>query len=1671
MQYRLSLLSQELHVELDQLISAISLIGEQPSPEELSQLELPLELIGNIVGVIAMATQPRDPLFGYVEAIKRLLHKWTTDEKALVVKEKQVALSACLAFQDYLGCAQSDATYSCLGLFSAYGAVCGLLSEACHPIDMWGGKTQEDTLIRLTNEPFSVMLMESAKLRLSKVDEGTQTTHPAQLESIMLSILRRDNMADQGQEVLRLGQTMCDIRICHATSRTVDVLGGTMLRCIFEAMDSGDLDLDIWLKRALLGSLDWLNIKAECSINTLAFFCYLAWQKRCVRLRPQGQLQRLQLSNSDLEALASHSGWDSVSGADYSRPSFLGASHTKTDQLLHFLTKAKKALEDWAAESMPRPADRAILSLVMSPLLEALSSIPSDDESLADELVRVFNSSEDLQSRAILVEVATSFLTLEALASPHTKYAAEQQSSRFSELARRIKFTRDLLEPGAIPPWMLSLHKQKSWSKAIEQLAQEIRLRLVNIEEGFGSEKYAYCISQVQSLVSVASILNWRLFEQAGRSVLADLQRFADLDESQRVAANSALTHNLAAMSLFVDCFSSIGDGALSLFSFDEQRKLLIGRATTTESLPELPSTETEVVLAVPLQNSVEAPKNSTQVEFDEEIVSIFLLEAEELLSDAKKACARLEVMPDDTEQAIGLRRIFHTLKGGSRMAGWQNFAGKAAQTEQSFNEMLSEKLPANDHFLAHVRNAIDQLCDALSQYTDSQIKLDDPAVSVLAKLRQAGLDETNEFNQDQTQETKTIGDVQISLPMFNAYLNEADEYSRQLLAALSEWAIDDTQPLPTGVMLWAHTLAGSSATVGFSSLATLAKTIEQILERIEQEEYNYPNLAKDLVLGAEDVRRLLHQFAVGILKDPDEAISSQLEWLLVQPQVAPAADPEPVSKSLVSAQPDAAKLHEPNLEQSMTSIFQEEASVLLPSLGLALRLWIHSANGNDGPEQRIEALRLLHTLKGSARLVGQTHLADQAHQLETVIESYPEIPSAEQAAKLLSLYDAMELQRGQIPVVAQGVIRTLTHSSVPSQPVALPANSSETIRVKLGLIDQLINDSGEIMIARARMYAEIERSQHTLADMGGQVNRLREQLRELELQTESQMQSRQAQFSDQAHTFDPLELDRFTRTQELTRFMAEALADISTLQRSLLRSLNATEDDLAAQARQSRDLQRHLLQTRMVAFDSVVERLHRLVRITSLELNKPAELSIVGGTQEIDRSVLERVTPAFEHLIRNAIVHGIESKERRSQAGKPDVGLIQIQLVQTGNDVEVTLRDDGGGLDFEAIRNKAAALNKTAANRLNLDDPLALIFISGVSTAQSVSELAGRGIGLDVVRAQVLALGGRIEVQSSPGVGTTFKMVLPLTTAVTHIVMVRMGNVLTALPSNLVQTVIRAKPQEIKAAKLAGQWEIGTAPIPFHTLESLLHYPKRLTESVQPNTSSQASVPSVLILTSSSQSIALFVDEVLGNHEVVVKNLGPQLAQMPGLSGMTVLPTGETVLIYNPVSLAAVYGLHAQGGGEPLEQEAFECVRNASDSERPSGLDTDMPLTLAPLVLVVDDSITMRRVLQRVLLREGFRVAIAADGKQALEALRVELPAMILSDVEMPRMDGFELLKQIRSSERTQQIPVVMITSRIADKHREHAKELGANEYLGKPYSEDELIRVLARYLPKVSP
>ena len=909
---------------------------------------------------------------------------------------------------------------------------------------------------------------------------------------------------------------------------------------------------------------------------------------------------------------------------------------------------------------------------------------------------------------------------------------------------------------------------------------------------------------------------------------------------------------------------------------------------------------------------------------------------------------------------------------------------------------------------------------------------------------------------------------------LYDIFREEARGHLQTLVDSYAVIDADPSAPTTFEMTRAAHTLGGIAATVGLMPLNRLAVALEHALLRRDG------SGQAESIEGIETVRQAIitleEMFAgLAMQRSPDEqtqliaALEDVFHAALPGEERLPAGAeiiampgqaeaPEVVAEALHVAPVPALPLLNDELDEQLLPIFLEEAVDLTRDLTTQVRAWRGDLAGDAAPHA---IARLLHTFKGSARMAGAMNLGEATHQLEARVEEALRAGHVTPAFidEIENGCDALDqvverLRAGPQEPVAPEVQHTAAEMPAvagPLPPVETEADAEAeasgqrpTLRVRADLIDRLVSEAGELSIARTRIEGEMRSLKGSLLELTENVIRLRRQLREIEIQAESQIQARVAQTPDSEVDFDPLELDRFTRFQELTRFMAESVNDVATVQQSLLKNLDDANAAILAQSRLNRSLQQELMGVRMVPFASQTERLYRIVRQTAKEVGKRANLDIVGGQVDIDRSVLDKMLAPIEHMLRNAVTHGVESREERLAAGKPEAGEIVIKLSQEGNEIILAMSDDGKGLDLARIRARAEAMGLLqpgqAADEKTLYD---FIFQPGFSTATEVTQLSGRGVGMDVVKTEVGEIGGRIEIQSQLGQGTTFRLYLPLTLAVTQTLLVRVGTHLYAVPSTMIEQVKEMKEKVLASVREKGEVEWQGIRYPFHFLPHLLGDMEAVPEAHRQYW--------VLLLRSGSQRVGVLVDELKGNQEVVVKNIGAQLARVVGIAGATVLGDGKVVLILNPVALAS--------------RTTVSSVHTAVPSMLPPVI---TEVARLPTVMVVDDSLTVRKITSRLLMREGYQVILAKDGVDALEQLVEVTPDVILSDIEMPRMDGFDLVRNMRADARLRSLPVVMITSRTADKHRNYALEIGANHYLGKPYDEAELLGIVAGYCKK---
>ncbi len=617
-------------------------------------------------------------------------------------------------------------------------------------------------------------------------------------------------------------------------------------------------------------------------------------------------------------------------------------------------------------------------------------------------------------------------------------------------------------------------------------------------------------------------------------------------------------------------------------------------------------------------------------------------------------------------------------------------------------------------------------------------------------------------------------------------------------------------------------------------------------------------------------------------------------------------------------------------------------------------------------------------------------------------------------------------------------------------QPDATPPpkrQGQDMIKVSSELLEELVNLAGETSISRGRLDQQVSDLAVAVEDIDGTLRRLNEQLRRLDMETEAQVLFRQEQMEEHEQ-FDSLEMDRYSHLQQLTRSLMESASDLMDLKSTLLDKIKGTETLLLQQSRINSALQEGLMRSRMVPFSRLVPRLRRIVRQVSGELGKNVSFDLDNVEGEMDRSVLERMIAPLEHMLRNAVDHGIEMPDSRTQSGKPESGRILLSLSREGGDILIRLADDGQGVNIQRVRQKAIDSGLISEDEEISDrDVMQFILEAGFSTAESVTQISGRGVGMDVVAGEIKQLGGSIAIDSKEGVGTQFTVRLPFTVSVNRALMVQLGQETFAIPLNTIEGIVRVSPFELEHyySNPSARFEYAGEQYKVRHLGSILN------NRLKPRLEGQMLPLPVILVRSAQNTMALQVDALQGSREIVVKSLGAQFAGVSCLSGATVTGDGSVVVILDP---HAIVRSQMMGGDELVLAETKEIV----DDNR------------AKLIMVVDDSVTVRKVTTRFLERQGYDVITAKDGIDALQVLETETPDLMLLDIEMPRMDGFEVAKNMRSTKRCKEIPIIMITSRTGDKHRQHAFSIGVNEYVGKPFQEDALIKIMDNLLGQKS-
>ncbi|MHC5128431.1 hybrid sensor histidine kinase/response regulator [Pseudomonas inefficax] len=1071
----------------------------------------------------------------------------------------------------------------------------------------------------------------------------------------------------------------------------------------------------------------------------------------------------------------------------------------------------------------------------------------------------------------------------------------------------------------------------------------------------------------------------------------------------------------------------------------------------------------------------------------DPQLLDIFRSEAQGHLASLDAFLQGTE--GHDTQVSDGLQRALHTLKGSAAMAGVMPVAELATAFDRLAREYKGHQLPLQMAEIEWLEAARSLFHLGLAQLDSIPLAAIPGAAELIEQVGQAVDGHLASLHGDPQHARRSKRDPQLTA----SFLAQAMDILLEAESLLSRWQEQPGQHDALETLLDELTSLGHAAHL--ADLWQMDDVCEALLDLYGAvEEGSLPADARffaHVQRAHEALLDMLDEVAAGQDIPPRAELVDSLRNLLGQ-ALAPEATGLVGIDTVTPLHPDMdladtlglGQAHNPLLPpvaeplteepespgEELLDVFLEESSDIVESAAAALARW------QADPRSSVEVdnlMRDLHTLKGVARMVEIAPIGDLAHELEFLYELLAAgrmPPSAPLFAllqnchdRLAHMLDAVRLRQPLHAATALiDYIRNFSFSAladsaagqgpveaaISEAPAAAPERApGDMVKVDAELLDDLGNLAGEHSVIRGRIEQQVNDAQFTLNEMETTLERMRDQLLRLDIETQGRISSRQQFEGDAYDDFDPLEMDRHSQLQQLSRALFESASDLLDLKETLAQRAQEAYSLLQQQARVNSQLQEGLTATLMVPFERLVPRLQRVVRQVASELGKQVELVVGNAEGELDRSVLERMVAPLEHMLRNAVDHGLESREMRLAAGKPEQGTIHLNLLHEGADIVIEMTDDGAGVPLEAVRRKAikrGLLDPQA--QLSDHEILQFILRPGFSTAEKITQISGRGLGMDVVHEEVKQLGGSMSIESAQGKGARFLIRLPFTVSVNRALMVHLGEEQYAIPLNTIEGIVRVPP-----AELAACYQLDAPRYVYAGHEYELRYLGELLQGMPRPALLGQSVPlPVLLVHSQEQSFAIQADSLSPSREIVVKSLGPQFAAVAGLSGATLLGDGRVVLILD--LLGQLRGqqrrLARLPGGDAARRQVFGPAPRR-----------------ALLVMVVDDSVTVRKVTSRLLERHGMSVLTAKDGVDAMALLEEHRPDVLLLDIEMPRMDGFEVATRIRRDERLKDLPIIMITSRTGQKHRDRAMAIGVNEYLGKPYQESILLQSIAHW------
>lgn len=1314
-----------------------------------------------------------------------------------------------------------------------------------------------------------------------------------------------------------------------------------------------------------------------------------------------------------------------------------------------------------------------------------LAGIPesSDDNELHDKLDELEKQLDNSLPSYATIEEETAAISEESPAADANGMIMDAElAAIFLEEASELV--------NAMPPALAKLAEKPDNENIVLQLQRDMHTlrggaRLAEIEAiGDLADVLELTLEAIIQTHEAAPALVMSLFDDASHALKAMLNAVAQL---QLCPPQAELIENLKA------ALRTLRDQSLHDLPYEQEHQ-----DESIEDVTDAETLEADSGIEIP----EDFPANSSTVKsshyepvsefgLDPELAEIFLEEAQEIIHSSSELLHNWKSDVHNLVLVGELQRELHTLKGGARMAEISPIGDLSHELETLFEAIVDQQLDASVEVIELCLNCHDSLAIMVDAVRDQHpVPGADDLLIKIKRLTQKGsaiattvpeeadiesVEEEAEIVLGLHPDTQYEGDL---LPLFI-------EESKDILAAAGEYfehwndnktGLDGVAELQREM----HTLKGGARLADVDEIGDLAEALNMRLEKLLRGELSDPvSLYPTAMSAFQELNEMLECLIHGQAIKPAQELIAQinLAGAIKQPGQPDKKIRQAADNTTEKTTPDtAASAEDEELDLEVLELFVEEARELIEALEEHISAWTREPANEH---HNLEIQRVLHTLKGGARLSNLPKLADESHHLEsTLLEAQQKQQAFEDPLKqevlnkqdaLLKLVDGIQtlLSKQQAaapqevietPKVESSTPKTAAKVSAPEKPqglrapeikstkVAQQSAPQETIRVSANLLDSLVNLAGETSISRGRLEQQISDFGFTLEEMSATIERLREQLRRMDMETEAQVLFRAERegIATLYEDFDPLEMDRYSSIQQLSRALSESTSDLQDLRDTLSDRSRDAETLLLQQSRINSELQEGLMKTRMIPFSSVVPRLRRIVRQIGGELGKQVEFDALNADGEMDRSVLERMVAPLEHMLRNALDHGIERADVRQKAGKPAIGTITLSLHREGGNIVLKMQDDGAGINDKVILDKALKQGLVERdNELSKHEIMQFIMHQGFSTAEKVTQISGRGVGMDVVASEIKQMGGTIEIDSELGRGTSFTIRLPFTVSVNRALMVNTGEDFYAIPLNTIEGIVRVSPYELEEyyKPNAPMYEYAGREYHLQYLGQLLH------STHQPKLQGQPLPLPVILVRGSEKPMALQVDSLMGSREIVVKSMGTQFSTVNGVSGATILGDGSVVVILDLPALIRDDIANAMKPN-PIIPEPRVAVKQAS------------------LVMVIDDSVTVRKVTTRLLERNGYDVITAKDGVDAIALLQDQKPDIMLLDIEMPRMDGFEVATLVRHDERLKDVPIIMITSRTGQKHKERALSIGVNEYLGKPFQESDLLENIERYL-----